>query len=78
MTTKTALDYSVDGFEECRKRKNMVKDLQKNVVIKLTQKENGFTRVVIGPDVSKVSLERQLLELEKLLVQKVNCSNLNH
>lgn len=49
---------------------NMVKDLQKRGYQAHTIQENGFTRVVIGPDVSKSKLERQILELEKITGSK--------
>lgn len=45
---------------------NMVKDLQKRGYQAHTKKENGFTRVIIGPDVSKSKLEQQIIELEKI------------
>lgn len=71
------LDHSIDGFKECWQRKNVVKDLQKRGYQAHTKQEKTFTRVIIGPDVSKSKLERQIKELEKLRVQKANCSNLN-
>ncbi|MBF4336352.1 SPOR domain-containing protein [Vibrio anguillarum] len=46
--------------------KTVVKDLQKRGYQAHTKQENGFTRIIIGPDVSKTKLERQLLELEKI------------
>lgn len=46
--------------------KNMVADLQKRGYQAHTKQENGFTRVIIGPDVSKSKLEKQLLELEEI------------
>lgn len=46
--------------------KNVVADLQKRGYQAHTKQENGFTRVIIGPDVSKSKLEKQLLELEKI------------
>jgi len=50
--------------------KNVVKDLQKRGYQAHTKLENGFTRVIIGPDVSKNKLERQILELEKITGSK--------
>ncbi|MGO1297740.1 MAG: SPOR domain-containing protein [Vibrio sp.] len=44
----------------------VVTDLQKRGYQAHTKKENGFTRVIIGPDVSKSKLERQLDELQKI------------
>ena len=32
--------------------------------------ENGFTRVIIGPNVSKTKLEKQIVELEKITGSK--------
>ncbi|MCE0492978.1 SPOR domain-containing protein [Vibrio salinus] len=46
--------------------KKLVSDLQKRGYQAHTKVENGFTRVIIGPDVSKSKLERQLTELEKI------------
>ncbi|MDC0612342.1 SPOR domain-containing protein [Vibrio sp.] len=46
--------------------KKLVADLQKRGYQAHTKVENGFTRVIIGPDVSKSKLERQLTELEKI------------
>ncbi len=56
----------------------LVADLQKRGYQAHTKKENEFTRVIVGPDVSKSKLERQVQELQKLQVQKVNCLNLSH
>ncbi|GLT17392.1 cell division protein DedD [Vibrio zhanjiangensis] len=50
--------------------KNVVKDLQKRGYQAHTKLENGFTRVIIGPDVSKSKLERQLIELDKITGSK--------
>ena len=44
----------------------VVADLQKRGYQAHAKKENGFTRVIIGPDVSKSKLEQQLDELEKI------------
>jgi len=49
---------------------NVVNDLQKRGYQAHAKEENGFTRVIIGPDVSKSKLERQLLELEKVTGSK--------
>lgn len=49
---------------------NLVKDLQKRGYQAHTKKENAFTRVIVGPDVSKSKLERQLVELEKITGSK--------
>ncbi|MEZ8063957.1 MULTISPECIES: SPOR domain-containing protein [Vibrio] len=50
--------------------KNVVKDLQKRGYQAHTKQENSFTRVIIGPDVSKSKLERQIKELEKITGSK--------
>lgn len=50
--------------------KNLVNDLQKRGYQAHTKPENGFTRVIIGPDVSKSKLERQIIELEKITGSK--------
>ncbi|TKF01658.1 SPOR domain-containing protein [Vibrio kanaloae] len=50
--------------------KNVVKDLQKRGYQAHTKQENSFTRVIIGPDVSKSKLERQMKELEKITGSK--------
>lgn len=49
---------------------NVVKDLQKRGYQAHTKLDNGFTRVIIGPDVSKNKLERQIAELEKITGSK--------
>ncbi|CSA85743.1 DedD protein [Vibrio cholerae] len=41
-------------------------DLQKRGYQAHVKQENDFTRVIIGPDVSKSKLETQLVELEKI------------
>ncbi|ASA56661.1 SPOR domain-containing protein [Vibrio gazogenes] len=46
--------------------KKLVADLQKRGYQAHTKQENGYTRVIIGPDVSKSKMERQLAELEKI------------
>ncbi|MGL6258043.1 SPOR domain-containing protein [Vibrio sp. WXL210] len=43
---------------------NMAKDLRDRGYRAHTKDENGLTRVIIGPDVSKTNLEKQLTELE--------------
>lgn len=50
--------------------KNVVKDLQKRGYQAHTKQEKSFTRVIIGPDVSKSKLERQIKELEKITGSK--------
>ncbi len=44
----------------------LVADLRKRGFTASTKKENSFTRVLIGPDVSREKLEKQLVELEKI------------
>ncbi|EMV9368516.1 SPOR domain-containing protein [Vibrio alginolyticus] len=48
----------------------LVADLQKRGYQAHTKKENEFTRVIVGPDVSKSKLERQLQELQKITGSK--------
>ena len=50
--------------------KNVVEDLQKRGYQAHTKQEKTFTRVIIGPDVSKSKLERQIKELEKITGSK--------
>ncbi|KJY83053.1 DedD [Vibrio galatheae] len=50
--------------------KVLVNDLQKRGYQAHTKLENGFTRVIIGPDVSQSKLERQIIELEKITGSK--------
>lgn len=50
--------------------KSMVQDLQKRGYQAHTKQEKTFTRVIIGPDVSKSKLERQIKELEKITGSK--------
>jgi DedD protein len=58
------------ALKNAENAKNVVSDLQKRGYQAHTKQENGFTRVIIGPDVSKSKLERQLLELEKVTGSK--------
>lgn len=44
----------------------LVSDLRKRGFTASTKTENGFTRVLIGPDVSREKLEQQLLQLEEI------------
>lgn len=46
--------------------RKLVADLQKRGFQAHLKQENDFTRVIIGPDVSKSKLENQLPELEKI------------
>ncbi|CCN46711.1 putative DedD protein [Vibrio nigripulchritudo MADA3029] len=46
--------------------KKLVKDLQKRGYQAHIKQENEFSRVIIGPDVSKPKLEKQIKELEKI------------
>ncbi|WP_085342867.1 SPOR domain-containing protein [Vibrio sp. ArtGut-C1] len=48
----------------------LVADLQKRGYQAHTKKENEFTRVIVGPDVSKSKLERQVKELQKITGSK--------
>lgn len=55
----------------------LVADLQKRGYQAHAKKENGFTRVIVGPDVSKVNLNDKFKNYKKLPAQKVNCLNLS-
>lgn len=44
----------------------LVEDLRKRGFTAFSKRENDFTRILIGPDVSKEKLEPQLIELEKI------------
>lgn len=44
----------------------LVEDLRKRNYQAHVKQENDFSRVIIGPDVSKAKLEKQLIELEKI------------
>ncbi len=48
----------------------LVKDLQKRGYQAHIKQENAFSRVIIGPDVSKPKLEKQIKELEKITGSK--------
>ncbi len=48
----------------------LVADLQKRGYQAHVKKENGFTRIIVGPDVSKSKLERQVQELQKITGSK--------
>jgi DedD protein len=50
--------------------KKLVADLQKRGYLAHTKSENGYTRVIIGPDVSKEKLEQQIVELQKITGSK--------
>ena len=58
------------ALKNAENAKNVVKDLQKRGYQAHAKVENGFTRVIIGPDVSKSKLERQLVELDKITGSK--------
>lgn len=58
------------ALKNANNAENVVKDLKKRGYQAHTKKENGFTRVIIGPNVSKDKLERQLVELEKITRSK--------
>lgn len=58
------------ALKNAENAKNLVNDLQKRGYQAHTKPENGFTRVIIGPDVSKSKLERQIIELEKITGSK--------
>ncbi|GEM74389.1 SPOR domain-containing protein [Vibrio agarivorans] len=48
----------------------LVEDLKKRGYQAHVKKENTFTRVIVGPDVSKSKLEQQLKELQKITGSK--------
>ncbi|MCG3766705.1 SPOR domain-containing protein [Vibrio cincinnatiensis] len=54
------------ALKNAENAKTVVADLQKRGYQAHTKQENSFTRVIIGPDVSKSKLEKQLVELEKI------------
>jgi DedD protein len=54
------------ALKNAENAETLVKDLQKRGYQAHTKKENEFTRVIIGPDVSKSKLEQQLVELQKI------------
>lgn len=58
------------ALKNAENAETMVKDLQKRGYQAHTKKEKAFTRVIIGPDVSKSKLERQVKELEKITGSK--------
>ncbi|MBA5762359.1 SPOR domain-containing protein [Vibrio sp. 404] len=58
------------ALKNAENAENVVKDLQKRGYQAHTKLENGFTRVIIGPDVSKNKLERQITELQKITGSK--------
>ncbi|NAW70043.1 cell division protein DedD [Vibrio sp. V27_P1S3P104] len=58
------------ALKNAENAKTVVVDLQKRGYQAHTKQENGFTRVIIGPDVSKSKLEKQLVELEKITGSK--------
>ncbi|MBW3696430.1 SPOR domain-containing protein [Vibrio sp. T187] len=58
------------ALKNAENAKNVVKDLQQRGFQAHTKQEKSFTRVIIGPDVSKSKLERQIKELEKITGSK--------
>ena len=48
----------------------LVEDLKKRGYQAHVKKENTFTRVIVGPDVSKTKLEQQVKELQKITGSK--------
>lgn len=58
------------ALKDAENAKTLVKDLQKRGYQAHTKQENEFTRVIIGPDVSKAKLERQIAELQKVTGSK--------
>lgn len=50
--------------------KTLVADLQKRGYQAHTKKENAFTRIIVGPNTSKSTLEKQIKELEKITGSK--------
>ncbi|EGU47230.1 DedD protein [Vibrio ichthyoenteri ATCC 700023] len=58
------------ALKNAENAENVVKDLQKRGYQAHTKLDNSFTRVIIGPDISKNKLERQIKELEKITGSK--------
>ncbi|MGJ7094843.1 SPOR domain-containing protein [Vibrio hannami] len=58
------------ALKNAKNAETLVEDLQKRGFRAFTKNENGFTRVIVGPDVSKVKLERQIKELQKITGSK--------
>lgn len=58
------------ALKNAENAENVVKDLQKRGYQAHTKLDNGFTRVIIGPNVSQNKLERQIKELEKITGSK--------
>ncbi len=58
------------ALKNAENAKNLVSDLKKRGYQAHTKPENGFTRVIIGPEVSKSKLEQQVIELEKITGSK--------
>ncbi len=54
------------ALKNAENAKTLVKDLQNRGYQAHTKQESEFTRVIIGPDVSKVKLEKQIKELHKI------------
>ncbi|KEY91302.1 protein dedD [Candidatus Photodesmus blepharus] len=58
------------ALKNAQNANNIVKKLRQYGYQAHAKKDNAFTRVIIGPDVSKIKLESQLLELEKITGSK--------
>ncbi|MGF1748730.1 MULTISPECIES: SPOR domain-containing protein [Vibrio] len=54
------------ALKNAENARGLVADLQKRGYQAHVKQESNFTRVIIGPDVSKSKLETQLVELEKI------------
>ncbi len=58
------------ALKNAENAKVLVQDLQNRGYQAHTKQESSFTRVIIGPDVSKTKLEKQLVELQKITGSK--------
>ncbi|MFA0085976.1 SPOR domain-containing protein [Vibrio sp. 10N.261.51.F12] len=58
------------ALKNAENARGLVADLQKRGYQAHVKQESNFTRVIIGPDVSKSKLETQLVELEKITGSK--------
>jgi DedD protein len=63
---KSAWIIQLMALKNADNANQLVVDLRRRGFTASTKKENGFTRILIGPDVSKEKLDKQLLALEKI------------
>ena len=67
---ETAWIIQLMALKNADNASTLVKDLQKRGYRAYTKKEGVFTRVIVGPDISKEKLKKQIEELKKITGSK--------